>query len=414
MSQLSEFEEELLSGYLDGQLSSAELHALRDLLARNSDARARLKVLGDLVSGIRELPTATLGADFSSRVIARARQEAVEARLPSSHHVLLDANSPIRSKAGRARPSGSIRRWHAELRWVGGITALAASLLVIAFLTRHTKVVRPLPLISSADSSKSSSNTATAEFATKESVSEKSPLSAAIEDSLQVASVEPATKSELPVRPPAPLTMVDMNQAAHQMTLLMVVDVMLSKTAWQEGAFDKVLEMAGIAIREPIVADSQLQKTVADSLVIVKNPPAGTDSEKDGRVAILLVHSDAKSLDKAMVDLYSRPLDFPELSFNIAYAPADKSLFDRLNKEAGLAVDTSSDQLWARPIVVKDERFTGVSSSAQFLGSGKRTNLISSDRRNKGWPKQAADVGEVSMNPRTQTLFVIRQSSEAR
>lgn len=419
MSQLSEFEDELLTGFLDGQVSPDEACAVEELLAKNPVAVLRLNALRQLSNDCKSLPVGRLGEDFSSRVIARAREIAIEAGLPSDHHVLSGAlNQQLWSSRNKVELSNQNRGWPVRLRWAAGIAAVAASLLLMVSVIRQPGNVPPAPLLSSSDTRVFSSDKqeptsadGLAELAGNSTDAGKSPIAVAIEESsrdtpaVPSESIQSSGDSKVP-----PATLVQ-DKEAVQVLMLLVFDVALSKSAWQDDAFGKVLEGAGIASAAPIVADTQLRKAVEDSLLIVNAPEAVAAGSDALSVALMLVHADAKSLDQAILEVYSRPLDFPEVSFNLAYEQADKSLFNQLRRGTVLAVDQTASRQWARPIVVKEDQFHGVSGAAQFVSAGRRTNLVSSANRGRGWFKLSAESGEASMNPQTETLFVIRQTA---
>jgi hypothetical protein len=66
------FNDELLSAYLDGQLIGEELAAVEAELADNAQARALLEELRSLSREIRELPRQTAGPEFADRVVRAA------------------------------------------------------------------------------------------------------------------------------------------------------------------------------------------------------------------------------------------------------------------------------------------------------------------------------------------------------
>ncbi len=69
-----ERQQELISAYLDGELTGDEQTAAEALLAESEDARRWLEELRGLQSRVRELPKFSLGADFSQAVLDQAER----------------------------------------------------------------------------------------------------------------------------------------------------------------------------------------------------------------------------------------------------------------------------------------------------------------------------------------------------
>ncbi|REJ87201.1 MAG: hypothetical protein DWQ35_21905 [Planctomycetota bacterium] len=75
MSSLSH--DELISAYLDGELSGDELASAEKLIAENAESRQLLDELRSLRSGIESLPRHRLDEDFAGRVLDRAERTMV-------------------------------------------------------------------------------------------------------------------------------------------------------------------------------------------------------------------------------------------------------------------------------------------------------------------------------------------------
>ena len=110
----SEFDRELLSAYVDGELSGAERAAVEARLASDPAAQRQVEEFRRLSSLIQNLPQPALPADFSAKVLRRAEQART-----------LSASEPV-------RPGFSIGRTWRSWAWPG--LALAAALLVAVML----------------------------------------------------------------------------------------------------------------------------------------------------------------------------------------------------------------------------------------------------------------------------------------
>jgi anti-sigma factor RsiW len=73
MSGHDAFNEELLSAYLDGELSSEEREEVERTLARSAEYRELLEELRSLVKQLEQLPSSSLDEAFSDRVIERTK-----------------------------------------------------------------------------------------------------------------------------------------------------------------------------------------------------------------------------------------------------------------------------------------------------------------------------------------------------
>jgi anti-sigma factor RsiW len=67
-----EFHDELLSAYLDGELSADERAALEQRLADSPELRGMLDELQSVSHQVRSLPPQSAGGDFAPRVVQAA------------------------------------------------------------------------------------------------------------------------------------------------------------------------------------------------------------------------------------------------------------------------------------------------------------------------------------------------------
>ena len=74
-----ELDDELLSAYLDGELSADERAAVEARLATDPAAQQLLHELRSVSQSVQALPTESLGRDLSEEIIRRAREAAPDA-----------------------------------------------------------------------------------------------------------------------------------------------------------------------------------------------------------------------------------------------------------------------------------------------------------------------------------------------
>jgi anti-sigma factor RsiW len=112
-----QFDDELLSAYLDDELDAASRAAVDDRLRTDERARRLLAELRQASEAVKALPRATLGRDLRGGVLAAIEKSAIE-----------PATIPMGGDNGVARSSG--RGW----AWAGLAVAIAASVMVVAVI----------------------------------------------------------------------------------------------------------------------------------------------------------------------------------------------------------------------------------------------------------------------------------------
>ncbi len=100
--------DELLSGYLDGELSAEERREVEQSLATSESLRRMYRELEVLREGLRELPRQHLDAGFAERVLERLAQvdahpAATEAQRPDQR---LRSGPPIARTGGTSSAAG--------------------------------------------------------------------------------------------------------------------------------------------------------------------------------------------------------------------------------------------------------------------------------------------------------------------
>ena len=129
----TEFSDERLSAYLDGELPDGERAAFEQSLADQPEQQRALSELAALRGEIQQLPQARLGDDFTTRVVAAALR--AQECLTNEHQVVRPAN---------ARKRGSA--WNSPLV---AIPALAAAALVamVVFTRQWNASPGPVPQV---------------------------------------------------------------------------------------------------------------------------------------------------------------------------------------------------------------------------------------------------------------------------
>jgi len=136
-------DDELLSAYLDGELSEEERARVEQLLAEQPEARQMLDELRALSGGFEALPRHRLEADFASRVLRAAEREMLAGDPPGETPVappqsVASFSNAVAASSAREhsiRPAErqpfaiDWKRWRRPLAWAGA--AMAAGLLLM-------------------------------------------------------------------------------------------------------------------------------------------------------------------------------------------------------------------------------------------------------------------------------------------
>ena len=119
MNQRDESSYELISAYLDGELTADERARVEQLVAASAEHRQTLDELRAVVAGMQSLPAYQLDDAFAHRVVASARAAGVR----------FEVSPPARATAA-ARPATHAWHWPSAT----GLLATAAAAVLIAVL----------------------------------------------------------------------------------------------------------------------------------------------------------------------------------------------------------------------------------------------------------------------------------------
>ncbi len=135
------FNEELITAYLDGELTADEQAQVEQTLQSDARLRQMHDDLRALRSSLQALPQQTLDASFAERVMRAARQ----AQAPP-----IDAEPEVLVKTHHGQDTTVRHAQHEPLAWrvvVWAIAGLAAAVVVVLFLPKQTsEVARHLPV----------------------------------------------------------------------------------------------------------------------------------------------------------------------------------------------------------------------------------------------------------------------------
>ncbi|MCU0959701.1 MAG: zf-HC2 domain-containing protein [Pirellulaceae bacterium] len=393
MDQRDDYTLELLSAYVDNELSPDERIAVEQLLARDADSRRWLDEIRAVASGVALLPRFHLDASLAERVIEQAAVPGVprparcdEVRSPS---------------AGSARPAAAWSRRHAVAGW----TAVAACLALSWFLWLRredpaaTGQVGPLAAVpESAEQSHRARAGAPREgvqvvanspgdHLARESVdAPRVPESTVAADVLgepasrvpptpqaPAASLPDASGAELATAPDRDLTPAENGAAARMgsasaapdgsraqgppptdssdladdgkaepdwtakvpvsssLQLLLVIDITLTPQGHEHSAFERTLVQHGVALEETAVVDATLEESLLASRFFDPREALGNDVPPP-RLALLYVQALGRQVDGVWRTLQSQPAHCNSVSLDLAILADDVAMFRDLRR----------------------------------------------------------------------------------
>lgn len=138
----SEPREDLISAYLDGELSAAQRAEVEKSLAESAELRQLYDELRALGGSMQALPRHKLDHDLGPAVLRRAERTVLGASVERPVGEKVEPDGPVRAWWSRGT-------WH---RWAGSAAALAAGLLLLLFDTQEQPAPRQVAKAPQAES----------------------------------------------------------------------------------------------------------------------------------------------------------------------------------------------------------------------------------------------------------------------
>ncbi len=350
--------DELLSGFLDGELTAEELREFEWAMSVDGTLATKLEQFRQIGSDLRSIPKRTLGPDFADRVLAAAGQTSVHDSLGS----LLVA--PV-GKFATNEPRGS---WW---RTASVVTALAASLLFAAYVPKWfaapgegLAVIPEEPVI--------------------ESIATAEP------ENLNESHVWSGSGMRKPVNP-------------QSFPLLTILEIEPTLKAWNDNEFAKVLNDAGIAWTNPVNVSDEVIGVLNDTRSISRGLPKSGDEQ----LALVMVMANGRRMDKALKLIFGDANTFPHVFMDMAFDLPGKELFEKL-------IGVNGQQAIATPIVLESAGTGNVGNSglegvSQFSGKRPAEYLASSSRQIQQFGTAVSDDEEDSLS---YVLMIVRKPAK--
>ncbi len=390
--------DELLNGYLDGELPDADVVQVKKLLEEAPEVQDRLRSLEAMRSDLklfaehRRSAAPGLPKDFTARVVAAAQA----ARLGQVGQAdVIRSAAPIATRRGRS--------WSTTRRIALAGLAIAASLAVIINLPYMQSSNNQIVL--KHDSIAMDENPLEADQNGVES-STPNPFGAgAIEAESTIARSENAgdVGNEIGLNE-ADRNNVDesgqfinqwRDEWRRQLTFVMVVDMSLTAEAASNNYVSNVLAAHSIPKADPVLADDKLRDVLEGSRML------GQADKADAKDAfIYFVHADTEDVDKLVQMFIDDFANVPELRTDMAYDAPVNQLMKQIveSSEGRFSMNQSfaaqvSDEDSARP-----SPFEGISPQGKLVSSSGRGRQSSS----------GMGLGNTGADSKSTVLLLIR------
>ena len=382
---------ELLSGFLDGELTGDELLAVQAKLD-DAPTQARLDELSelrrDVKASFRKESPRISSRELASRVIEAAQREAVEAGLPDEHHVRLVDNAPIQTlSVGRSRTS---RKRLATF----GLAAAALILLmtqVPKFFDSGTGSNQPVAVEpGSGDPDSNPEDRPIVDGSSPFEDSSTGPVLAE-NDNNSSETQSPNGIGQEAIGGPTPTYVSGMN---FEQAVVLVIDIEVSATAKGAERFDDVLRKHGLLRDEPVQAGDEIANAVSETRMMVRPEEDARASE----ASIYFVRSDFRVLGAALDELYFDKEAFPNVSFSIAVDNPMVRLMEKIARSTGQRF--LANQSFAVPVREREgSPFGAFRTPPTYISAQKRSQGFSGD----GMAKMFEQSGELN-----SVLFFVR------
>ncbi len=411
MSVPKNLRDELLSAFLDGEVTADERARVEQLLQSDGDARDQYERLRQMRRGLGALPKQIkLPDDFAARVLQAAFAEATREGLTLQHPLRIAAERGLGSSEASSEKSGW-RRWG----WGALVASIAASGLFGAFLIYRGNDQGGIAKVDSHQGNTSAqvsvasgdqvpgpdgqiiTGTPKSDVPATTMLAQDANATNRLNDDVGAGTIK-STDAPLPNEAPSEHKSVPMiasntpNSSANTPTssnasetpkavpqrapLVMLVEVRVKQSESELNPIATVLERAGIGkIRDVAVDDAVVSQLAAAKVVRNAAPVETVDANA---MQIIVVQSMARKIDQVMVDLYGGVEGVSSVGLSLAL---DSKLTRTTQHVAGL-----------NPVVVQH----GADSSVV-------SRLVGSDTQSK-WFRAAENGRKFSTNKAAMSL----------
>ena len=333
MSANEEHIEELLSGFLDGELTAEELREFESAMSADGTLAVKLEQLRQLGSDLRSVPKRSLGSDFAARVLAAARQESpVDTEIVGTE--ILGTASELQYVCSLPKTSKGERQgnwWRA----VGALAALGASVMFAIYVSNW---------FPSGGLDSGASHVVTVPQGSTAPIAGDSNLAIAGDSNLGETILESENQSDSTLVRKTPLTRV--------FAVLPIFEIETTLNAWDTNLVGTILSNEGIVWTNPVTASDAVIKVLNETRSINQGLP----SSNGDQVALVMVQASSRAIDKAMLKMFESKNDFPHVMMDMAFDMPGKELFEKVTGKSAFAT----------PIAAKPASGGNLENTSQF------------------------------------------------
>jgi anti-sigma factor RsiW len=354
--------EELISAYVDGEVSADERAQIEQALADSAECRQRYEELQGLRSHLRSLPHFTLPDDFHQRVIRRAERSMLLAETKPT----ADA-PPARAVASVASSPGASRRALRTWQTVAVSAAAVAAALLFALVMVSRRHRLDIPVGPSGP----------------EQIVENDQDGGAPDGVRSGEQWVADARGGISLRP----------------AYVLVVDLTITPKGRKNRTFEDALKKAGVKFDPSLTVDEDLEDALLRSRYLEHVERVTEPDEEqaaDDEVSMVYVTGSGLALDAAIEDLRrKRPRDEIVRAFlDLAIKPQERAVFEGLDDAMRLAGAEPSVAPRARRLVFG----FSLRSVPGFLGAiptpQLTAELLTEDALQAGKPEPSAPAEE--------------------
>jgi len=310
-AQDTELDGELISAYLDGELSDTDQQRVEERLESSSECRQLFAGLRELQADLRDLPTYQLDDGFADRVMRQAER----------HMLLVEPSGEEEAAeqvelAGRPDSDAGTSTWRSFV-WAA-VAVAAAVLLVVESGIIPTGVDNDGGGLVDVD---------------RDGVIPRPPVIPP--DGMPPDREQPAEIPEAPKdQPSIPFELVRRDSKLH---LVLVYELSVTPEGVEMAAFGNLLKRHEIRFNQTVAVDPKRQKSLLKHRFLQNVQIGGGDREGMDEVELFLVSCTGRVADAMYHDLVNRPVGVASFLLNLTTREAEDRVLHHLCDDSGVS-----------------------------------------------------------------------------
>ncbi len=398
---------ELISAYLDDELSADDLACVQQQLESDDPSQEYLQQLRALDSDLRALPKQTLDDSFADRVLRRAERTMLVPE--EAHSEIPSETEPVATPARRPEIDESRTAWRG-FAW--SVAAVAAAIVLAVVLGRN-------PESGPTDIAVVPNEGPEVDV---ESLPPSDPPEMAALDSRQVPSPhevpdsgDPGNQVEPPPRhkPEGDWPVVLAMQQNVKQRFILVYEVSLTSVGVEQGAFARLLNRHNIGFRDTVAVGEEEQRSLLKRRYLEGARIASPAQKGMDEIRLYLVSCTAKEADSLYHDLTGGPPGFASFSLNLTSGEAGGGVLNRVCEASDIKERSNEAVRLAASFAMlsKTARNLGVFGTIEWIDPELMQPPTQSGSDAAAEPAAEPDDTETLPNPedlQCELLFVVR------